>query len=210
VARIVDLTLPLRPGMRGVEFEPARTLAEDGWNARTLHLYSHCGTHMDAPRHFDDAAPTLDELPLEKCIGPALVADLRGIGTRELITPEHLSPWAERIGEGSRLLLMTGWAARHGTDAYRSGLPRVSLELARWLAERRLALLGVEPPSVADVHQIEELTAVHRTLLGAGVVIVEGLANLDRLERDEVRLIALPLRIEEGDGAPARVVAIEE
>jgi kynurenine formamidase len=196
--------------MRGVEFETARTLARDGWNARTLHLYSHCGTHVDAPRHFDDACATLDELPLEKCIGPALVADLRGVAPRELITPAHLAPWAGRIGEGARLLLMTGWAARHGAEEYRSGLPRVGLELAEWLVERRIALLGVEPPSVADVNERKELAAVHRALLGAGVVIVEGLANLERLERDEVTLIALPLRVEEGDGAPARVVAIEE
>jgi kynurenine formamidase len=210
MARIVDLTLTLRPGMRGVELRPARSIAEHGWNALTLCLYSHAGTHVDAPRHFDDAGAALESLPLEKCVGPARVLDLRPVAPRQLLTPGHLAPWADGIGEGDRLLLLTGWSERADAPEYRSGLPRVSLGLAEWLVARRIALLGVEPPSVADVANREELTAVHRTLLDAGVVIVEGLANLDRLSREVVTFIALPLKVEGGDGSPCRAIAIEE
>jgi kynurenine formamidase len=84
------------------------------------------------------------------------------------------------------------------------------LPLAEWLAERKIAMLGVEPPSVADVNNKEELTMVHQALLGAEIVIVEGLANLDALERDVVTFIALPLKLEGGDGSPVRAIAIED
>jgi kynurenine formamidase len=90
---------------------------------------------------------------------------------------------------------------------YRDGLPRVSAEQARWCVAHQVRLLGVEPPSVADVHNKAELTEVHRTLLGGGVVIVEGLTNLDRLRDGEAWFVAAPLKIEGGDGCPCRAFA---
>jgi kynurenine formamidase len=209
MSRIVDLTLTMRPGMRGVDFEVNSTIAGKGWNTTMLHLYSHAGTHMDAPHHFVEGGETLEALTLEKCVGPALVVDLTFIKPRALITIEHLAPYAEKIGPGARILLKTGWSAHADSPDYRSHLPRVSLPLAEWLAERKIALLGVEPPSVADVNNKEELIAVHRTLLEAEVVIVEGLANLDALQQEVVTFIALPLKLQGGDGSPVRVIAIE-
>ena len=210
MTRIVDLTLTTRPGMRGVDFEVNSTIAGKGWNTTVLHLYSHAGTHLDAPRHFIDQGETLEELALEKCVGPAYVIDLTFVKARDLITVEHLAPYAAKVGPGARLLLKTGWSAHADSPDYRTHLPRVSLPLAEWLAERKIALLGVEPPSVADVNNKEELISVHRALLGAGVVIVEGLANLEALQQDEVTFIALPLKLEGGDGSPVRAIAIEE
>lgn len=89
-------------------------------------------------------------------------------------------------------------------------MPRISIELARWLVDHQVALIGVEPPSVADVNNMAELTEVHQMLFRGGVVIVEGLANLDRLTQPEVEFIALPLNITWGDGCPVRAIAIEE
>jgi kynurenine formamidase len=208
--RIVDLTLPIEPGMRGVDLRTARTLEANGWNATTLELYSHCGTHMDAPRHFIAQAAGIDDQPLEVCVGPARILDLTPVEPRERITVDRLRPWHGTIRTGDRLLLRTDWSLRHGTPAYRDELPRISEELACWLVDRNVALLGVEPPSVADVNSREELTAVHRILLGAGIVIVEGLANLAVLRRETVDLIVLPLRVSRGDGSPVRAIAIEE
>ncbi len=147
---------------------------------------------------------------LEQCVGPALVIDLTFVMPRELITVEHLAPYADKIGRGARLLLKTGWSAHVDTPEYRSHLPRISLPLAEWLADRKIALLGVEPPSVADVNNKEELTSVHQALLQAGIVIVEGLANLTSLRQHEVTFIALPLKLEGGDGSAVRAIAIEE
>jgi arylformamidase len=209
MSRIVDLTLTLGPGMRGVDFEGRTTIDGKGWNTTILHLYSHAGTHMDAPHHFVQEGKTLENLVLEKCVGPAHVIDLSSVKPRDVITVEHLAPYAEKIGPGARLLLKTGWSARADSPEYRTHLPRVSLPLAEWLAEREIALLGVEPPSVADVNNREELMAVHQALLSAEIVIVEGLANLDSLQQEEVTFIALPLKLHGGDGSPVRAIAIE-
>ena len=210
MSRVVDLTLTMHAGMRGVDFEIRSTIDGKGWNTTWLHLYSHAGTHMDAPYHFLAQGKTLDNLELEKCVGPAHVIDLSFVGPRDLITVEHLMPYAEKVGRGARLLLQTGWSTRADTPEYRDHLPRVSLPLAEWLAEREIALLGVETPAVADINNKEELVTVHQTLLRAGIVIVEGLANLDALQQEEVTFAALPLKLEGGDGSPVRAVAIED
>jgi len=152
----------------------------------------------------------MERLDLEKCAGPARVVDLTFLKPRDLITVEHLAPYAGRVGRGTRLLLKSGWSAHADVPDYRTHFPRVSLPLARWLAEREIALLGVESPAVADVNDRDELITVHEALLGAEIVIVEGLANLDALTKEEVTFIALPLKLEGGDGSPVRAIAIEE
>jgi kynurenine formamidase len=210
MSRIIDLTLSLEPTMRGVEFEPARVLEKDGWNAMTLHMYSHCGTHMDAPRHFDVSGRTIDQIPLDKCMGPAWLVDLSGIKPRSLITVEDLGPHQQKIQAGDGLLIRTGWSLLANSPAYRNDLPRISLELAQWCADSKIAILGIEQPAVADVNNIEELAVVHKTLFEGGVIIVEGLANLDKIHKEKVTFMAFPLKIVDGDGAPARALAIEE
>lgn len=214
--RTVDLTLTMRRGMRGIDWKDAKTLERDGWNARDLHLYSHSGTHMDAPTHFGCGEQTIDEIPLEDCISTARVVDLTGIAPRALIEVADLGDAGTQWTRGESLLLHTGWS-RHAEDGdyYRSHFPRISEGLAGWCVDQGVCVLGVEAPSVADVFNLEEVTRIHRIhriLLEGGVVIVESLAHLDRLdrlERDRVTLIALPLKIEGGDGAPCRAIAIE-
>jgi arylformamidase len=210
MSRIIDLTLTLKSGMRGVAFEPARILEKDGWNATTLSLYSHCGTHMDAPIHFGVGRQTIDQLDVSQLIGPAWIVDVRPIEPRALIGVEHMSGIADKIKPGDSVLICTGWSEYSGQDRYRNELPRVSAELARWCVEKHVRILGVEPPSVADVNNIEELTTVHTILFEGGVIIVEGLANLKSLTKNKVTFIALPLKIAAGDGAPARAIAIED
>ena len=210
MSRIIDLTLSLEPTMRGVKFEPARVLEKDGWNAKTLHLYSHCGTHMDAPKHFGVSDQTIDQIPLDKCMGPAWLVNLSGIEPRSLITVEDLGPHQQKIQTGDGLLIRTGWSGYVGRPEYRDALPRLSLELAQWCADNGVRILGVEPPSVADVHNIEELTTIHRVLLEGGVIIVEGLTNLDKIHKEKVTFMAFPLKIDKGDGSPVRALAIED
>jgi kynurenine formamidase len=208
--RIIDLTLTLREGMRGVAFEIARTVARDGWNARTLHLYSHAGTHMDAQTHFAAGPETIDQHTPERCMGPAWVARLPDAHPRQLHEVADLGELAERFQPGDSLLIHSGWS-RHVANPtlYRDQLPRISEDLARWCVEQRVKLLGVEPPSVADVTNMEELTRIHKILLGGGVTIVEGLTNLDALAQERVFFLAMPLKIEGGDGSPCRAFAIE-
>ncbi len=207
--RIIDLSLSVENGMRGVEITPAKRLEVDGWNATTLSLYSHCGTHMDAPRHFLPEGNTIDQQSLSAIMGPALVVDLAPAQPRQLLTVEDFASVADRVRPGARLLLRTDWHKRHGTTEYRDELPRISVPLAKWFVEREVALVGVEPPSVADVNDMQELTEVHQILLRGEVVIIEGLANLDQLAKPIVEFVALPMKISGGDGSPVRAIAIE-
>ena len=201
----IDLTLPLRRGMRGFDWETRFTLERDGWNARTLHLYSHVGTHMDAQAHFDAGPETIDQIPLDRCCGTARVVHLPHTQPKELLTPAHLGNVASNFRPGEILLLGTVWSQHVENPAlYRDDLPRVSEGLAQWCVDRRVKLLGVEPPSVADVNNREEMTRVHRILLGGGVVIVEGLTNLGQLQDGAGMFFAAPLRVEGGDGCPCR------
>ena len=210
MSRVIDLTLPLSSDDKGVRIEPAHRLETDGWNATTISLYSHCGTHMDAPVHFGAGTQTIDSIPVESLIGPARVADIRPVESRALIESGHLGAVAERFKPGDSLLICTGWSDYYRQDKYRDELPRVSAELARWCVEKKVRMLGVEPPSVADVNNLDELTTIHQILFKGGVIVVEGLANLASLSKSRVTFIALPLRIANGDGAPARAVAIED
>ncbi len=208
--RIIDLTLTMRPGMRGYACEIAKTKKVDGWNARTLTLYTHTGTHMDAPLHFVEGGNTIENLDLNKCVGDCLIIDIRPIEPKALITIESLGEAAKAIGPGSRIILKTDWSKHvENTEIYRDGLPRVSKELAQWLVEKKVAFIGVEPPSVADVNDIPEVTEIHEILLSSEMVIAEGLCNLDQLSKDVVEIFALPLKPEGSDGCPARVIAVE-
>lgn len=210
MSRIIDLTLPLRPGQRGVAREPKYTVAKDGWNAATWQLYSHAGTHMDAQVHFAAGPETIDQHAPARCMGPAWVVHQPDLAPRALITVASLGPVADRFQPGESLLLATGWS-RHVDDpgTYRDSLPRIAEDLARWCVEKKVKLLGVEPPSVADVNNLAEVTLIHRILLAGGVTIVEGLVGLGQLTQERVFFAALPLRLVEGDGCPVRAFAVE-
>lgn len=208
--RIIDLTQTMRLGMRGVDWEQAKTVEKDGWNARTLQLYSHAGTHMDAQTHFAAGPGTIDRTPLNRCMGLAWVVNLDGIADKALITVAHLGNIAEKFIAGESLLLRTGWSQHvENPQRYRDDFPRIADDLAHWCVGHQVNVLGVEPPSVADVNNTAELTRIHQILLGADVTIVEGLANLDSLSQDKVFFVAAPLKIEGGDGCPCRAFAIE-
>lgn len=208
--RVIDLSLPVNSRMPGVDVSDARRPARDGWNATTLSLYSHCGTHMDAPFHFLPDGATLDQQDLSVCVGPATIVNIAPAEPWQLITVADLGELANQIEPGARLLFRTDWYKRYGTSEYRNQLPRISLELAEWLVKHRVAMIGVEPPSVTDVNNMQELTDVHQTLFRGNVLIVEGLANLDQIQSPVFDFIALPMNITGGDGSPVRAIAIEK
>jgi len=210
MARIIDLTLTLRAGQPGVAMEPKFSIERDGWNAATWRLYSHAGTHMDAQVHFAAGPETIDQHTPEGCMGAAWIVQLLHVAPRALITVAHLGPIAAKFVSGDSLLLHTGWS-RYAADLvrYRDELPRIGDELANWCVAKKVKLLGVEPPSVADVNNRAEVTRIHEILLGGNVTIVEGLANLDQLTQERVFFAALPLKLMGGDGCPVRAFAID-
>jgi arylformamidase len=197
--------------MRGVTVEPAFTVAEHGWNAAHWRLYSHAGTHMDAPTHFAAGPATIDQRPLDRCLGPAWVVHLPDTAPRALLRIADLGSIAARFARGDSLLLHTGWSRYvDRPELYRDALPRISEELARWCVDHEVNVLGVEPPSVADVNDRAEVTLIHRILLEGGVTIVEGLTHLEHLTGERVLFGAFPLPLVGGDGSPVRAFAIED
>ncbi|MEM6346884.1 MAG: cyclase family protein [Bacteroidota bacterium] len=205
---VIDLTLAYDQSISGYQSRPARRLETDGWNADYLEIYSHAGTHMDAPLHFG-LETTIDQYDPNSLMGRAWVLSLSSVQPKQLIGVSDLGVLAEKIQAGDSLIIRTNWSQYLGQEKYRHELPRISEELAHWLGNRKINMLGVEPPSVADVNNLAEVTLIHQILLGAKIKIVEGLCNLDQIRSDLVWMIALPLKIRGGDGAPCRVLALE-
>ncbi|GAA4232818.1 cyclase family protein [Postechiella marina] len=210
MSHIVDLTMPYTSEMAGFNKTVSKTITDDGWNASTLAFYSHCGTHMDAPIHFNVSNQTIDKMPVADFVGKAWVINAKHIEAKGLITVSDIpNAIKKKFEAGDSLIIWTNWSRFINTSKYRDELPRISEDLALWCVDKKVKMIGVEPPSVADVNNIAEVTKIHQILLKS-VVIIEGLANIDKLKSNCVELIALPLKIEGGDGSPARVIAIEK
>jgi kynurenine formamidase len=201
----IETGMPVYPGDPEVSIGPALTVARDGVNVLRLHLGSQSGTHVDAPCHIDDSLPTLDDLPLERFCGPAVVVDARGLAPRSPIGP---APF-ERADPGAIVLVATGWSAHWGTARYPAH-PFLSQEAAALLVERGIRTVGIDALSV-DPTPADDFPA-HRVLCGAHAVIAENLTGLDRLLDAQTRgrpieVFMLPIRLAGADGAPVRAVA---
>lgn len=164
---------------------------------------------MDAPLHFGVSDRTIETYPLTAFMGEAWVVRIPGDCTRKLLKVADLGRTEALLEKGDSLLLQTGWSKFVMQDKYRDAMPRISEELANWCVDRGVKILGVEPPSVADVHDLDEVTTIHRILLSADIMIVEGLTNLDLIQGEKVYFMALPLKVADGDGAPVRAIAFE-
>jgi len=208
----IDLTLPLGnwtqvfPGDLPVEIRPFHTFASGYTNTSELHFGTHSGTHLDAPWHFDFPM-RVDVIPLDRLIGEALVLDFSGKGLGDLITPEDLKPYESEILPDIRLLLRTDWDTHARQPDYFQNFPALSPEAGEWLADRRIALVGLDVPS-ADPGDSRACEA-HFSLLGAEVLIVESLANLRAISHPKVEVAILPLKLVGLDGSPVRAVAWE-
>lgn len=206
---VIDLTLSYSSQISGFACEVAKTIGVDGWNASNLHIYSHAGTHMDAPFHFGVSDVRIDEIPAHRFISRAHVVSIVINQLKQLITEKDFGSIESIINPGDSVIIKTGWHQFVGTGKYRNELPRISERAAEWLIHKKVNMLAVEPPSVADVNNLAEVTLIHEILLGGNIIIVEGICNTEVVTSEMVQLIALPLKIFKGDGAPARVIAIQ-
>ncbi len=194
---------PTFPGNPAFACDPVkRTARGDSANVTALHLGTHTGTHVDAPRHFFDSAAGVDALPLDVLIGPAVVIEIGG--PRRGIEAADLAR-ANLAGE-SRVLLKTGNSALWQSNQFHQDFAFLDESGARLLIERGVRLVGIE---YLSIEQFKRPGApVHHLLLEHGVIIVEGL-NLSQVSEGRYELYCLPLAIQGADGAPARVVLRE-
>ena len=210
--RIIDLTytmyggMPVFPGDPPVSMEFCHTIDSAGFNVTQLTMPTHAGTHLDAPLHFLQDGKPVDALDLSACAGEAHLLDFthRGNSLDEM-TVEDFLRYDAVIRPGARLVVRTGWDRVFPSPAFFTEMPGISVDAARFLAERRIALIGLDMPSV----HAKEYQVVHEILLGAGIVIVEWLTNLAAIETSPFYFVALPLKLQGRDGSPVRAVAIE-
>ena len=208
--RIIDLTRPITHEMPNFPGEPRPgfihfgDVPDIGFRCTQVLMPTHFGTHTDAYTHFLPGTTTIDRMPLEKYVGPAVVLDVRKRPNRACVTRRDLEAAWPVGATAPRVLVNTGWADRVQGPAYFRGFPGIEPEAARWLIRRKVILLGLDLPSV----QPREYKRVHEMLFRAGVGVTEGLVNLSRLPRGDVFFVGLPLALAGLDGSPIRAVAI--
>jgi arylformamidase len=201
----IDVTVPIRDGMVHWPGDPevrvTRVLDLDHGDEATvsrLDVGAHTGTHVDAPVHFVAHGAGIDAVPTSSLMGPARVVDVpevAAIGAREVD--------AAGVQPGERILFRTRNSERCWTsDRFVPDYTYVALDGARRLVEKSVRTVGVDYLSVGGGH---DGPATHRELLLAGICVIEGL-NLSAAPAGPCELICLPLRIQGGDGAPARVL----
>ena len=198
VAEIIDISVPVRPGMITYPGDPAVALervvsmAEGaGYNVSQLSFGVHTGTHVDAPVHFIDGGAGTECLPLDVLVGPAIVLDLTA--AEQL----NASTFAA-IDLRDRVLLKTRNSDLWNRDDFSDDFVALSEDGARALITGGVRLVGIDYLSIGD-------EAAHRALLGAGVVALETL-DLRGVEPGEYELICAPLKLVGADGAPARAM----
>ncbi len=202
---LIDLTIPMDQGVESCPgeprgyFMPFATIEEHGWASHQLLLYTHGGTHVDAPSHFVPGGTDVASMPLDTLIGPALVADATPDG--EDITMAAIK-WPREPRPGDRVIIRSGWETLQGTPEYFTQTPCLGLDVASYLAEKGVVMVGLDLPTPNRHHPHE----VHDILLGKQIVIIEALTNLTRIPTAEGTLICLPLPLVALDGSPARVV----
>jgi len=204
----IEKSMPVFPGDPPPEIREVTTLGQDICTVQSIRFNNHIGTHLDAPSHFIEGGITVDRIPLESLIGKAVILDFTNKGKKDLITKEDLHIHKYHILPGSRVLIKTGWDVRFTSDAFYEHFPCLTQEAADYLVQLKIRLLGTDTPSPSPLDDPGQ--TIHKTLLGAGIIILESLKNLTLINRNQCQIIVLPPLIKDFSGAPCRVVALLE
>lgn len=213
--RFFDLSQPLYancPGwptyeMTDVVYEAI--LPNNGFTAEQIKLNVHTGTHVDAPYHFFSDGQKIDEMPVERFQGEAVLIDLRTvIRPKEAIGVSHLRAYSSRLKPGVIVLFNTGWGKKRDfTEEYYHDWPYLSGDGAEWLLSHRVKGIGTDGMSMGGWYEGTGRPC-HEVLLKAGVWLLEELNIPDELmEYDSCYLMAYPIKLRGFSGAPARAVA---
>lgn len=210
--KVTDLThlissdMPVFPGTEQPIFEKANTLEKDGFQEAKITMYSHTGTHIDAPAHMLSDGPYLDNLAIDHFIGEATILDFSS-GEIKLIDLDSLKPYEDKIKSVEFLIIKTGWSKYWGDKKYYEDFPSLSEASAKWLSEFNLKGIGIDAISIDNMKSTT--FEVHKILMPKNILIIENLTNLDSIRKEYFTLSVMPLKNENADGSPVRAFSIE-
>ena len=207
--KVYDLThtirndMPVYPGTEQPRLTTACTIEEVGYRETLLHMYSHTGTHLDAPAHMLPDGATLDSYAPEKLAGAAVVVDCRGEKDISL-------PLLQRydLSGVDFVLFCTGWDRKWGTPAYYENFPCLTAEAAAYLAALPLKGVGEDSISLDPCDSTDFPN--HITLMKVDFINTENLTGLDALLGRRFTFVTLPLKFENADGCSCRAIAMED
>ncbi|MFQ6549348.1 cyclase family protein [Aestuariibius sp. 2305UL40-4] len=222
---VIDLThtygedFPTFFGEPGITYDQAFNFAEHGFNSFNLSIDEHTGTHIDAPLHFSADGASVDEIPTEDLVVPLCVVDIREKAAEDVdaqVTPDDLSSWISANGDipaRACVAMLSGWAAKVGSDKYRGvdeagalHFPGFHPEAAAMLLETEAAVMAVDTLSLD--HGPSADFATHYAWLPAGRYGIENVAGLDQVPAAGATMIVGAPKHRGGSGGPARILAL--
>ena len=211
--KIIDLTLtisekiPTFPGTPKPHFIEWETIVKDGYNLELLFLSSHTGTHIDAPFHFMKNGKKIHEIKTERLVNEAILIRVRK-KTNKSISKTDIQKFEQKNGKienGSTVIFHTGWQKNLTKEFYFTKNPGLSVSAAKYLASKKINMVGIDSPSI-DLGSDSKFS-VHRILAGNNILIVENLANLNKIKSNSFHLITSPLKLKNATGSPIRAMA---
>jgi arylformamidase len=205
---IIDLTHTLKnnisfyPGTFEPDFKQLNTVEADGYAELVMKMCTHTGTHIDAPAHIIPGGKFLDDFPVEKFIGRAIVINCSGI---ETINLEVLKSHEEGIKLVDFILFYSGWQQKWNTPSYFDEFPVLNQESISWLSKFKLKAVGFD--SISADKMGSTTLPNHNLLLSHEILIIENLTNLDKLIGKSFEFNCIPLKIGRSDGSPVRAFA---
>jgi arylformamidase len=193
---------PVFPGMSKPRFQSAATIEKDGYRETRFEMDSHTGTHIDAPAHMLENGKTLDQLPVDRFSGKALIVCVPESTKR--IEKDFLVQIEDKLKKVEFVLFKTGWSRFWGTSQYFKDFPTLSADAVKWLLTFSLKGIGFD---VISADPVDSTTYPnHFSILGKRLIIVENLRFPEELIETEGDFFCFPLHFENADGSPVRVV----
>lgn len=209
LTQLINSSMTVYPGTVPTKIEKYNTIEKDGFAELKLTFCTHIGTHIDAPCHILKNMKSLDQFPVDKFIGKAILIPCMH---EKEISLEYLKRFKEEIFKAEFILFFTGWQFKWNTKKYFEDFPVLTEKAAGWLTTFNLKGIGFDAISADKVDFNEKDLSValknHNILLGKEIIIIENLANLDKLPDTLFTFQCMPLKVENADGSPVRAIAI--
>ena len=214
--KVIDLTLtisekiPTFPGSPQPNFINWERLEKDGYNLELLFLSSHTGTHIDAPYHFLKDGQKIHQIVTRRLVTEAILIKIRK-GANQPITKADIQKFERKYGkidDGSTVIFHTGWQKNLKKESYFLRNPGLAVSAAKYLASKKINLVGIDSPSI-DLGNDSKFS-VHHILAKSGILIVENLTNLEKINSEMFHLIVAPLKLKNATGSPVRAMALTD